>query len=81
MQYPHPLNYSGKYPYETHALIYNSSSFRPRSEFTCFVGFSQQTAIISLNRNNGLVFIIDTLLVFCETWSEFFSYYHMTFSD
>lgn len=36
--------------YETYALILNSSSFRPSSEFTRFVSFSQHTAIICLNR-------------------------------
>ena len=46
-------------------LTFNNSSFCPHRVFMCFVWFSEQTAIISLYCINWLVFITETVSVYC----------------
>ena len=49
----------------TASLTFNNSTFCPHSVFMCFVCISEQTAIISLNNINWLVFITETECVYC----------------
>jgi hypothetical protein len=39
--------------------------------FICFVWISEQTAVVSLYSGNGLVFIIETMCVYCAVGAEF----------
>jgi len=56
-------------------FIYNSSesqsTFCPHSVFMCFVWISEQTAIISLYNINWLVFITETVCVYCAVRTEY----------
>ena len=52
-------------PYVPPVLTFNNSAFCPHSVFMCFVWISEQTAIISLYSINWLVFITETLSVYC----------------
>ena len=45
-------------------LTFNSSTFCPHSVFMCFVWIWEQTAIISLNSINWLVFVTETECVY-----------------
>jgi hypothetical protein len=62
---------SGHYMYRTvvtictTSLTFNNSTFYPHTVFKCFVWISEQTAIISLNSINWLVFISETDCVYC----------------
>ena len=49
----------------TTSLTFNNSTFCPHTVFMCFVCISEQTAIISLYNINWLVFITQTLCVYC----------------
>jgi ribosomal protein S26 len=49
----------------TARLTFNNSTFCPRSVFMCFVWISEQTAIISLYSINWLLFITETVCVYC----------------
>jgi hypothetical protein len=52
-------------------LTLNNSAFRPQSVFVCLVWFSEQTAIISLNSINQLIFVMETCCIFFEAGPEF----------
>ena len=49
----------------TASLTFNNSTFFPHSVFMCFVWIWEQTAIISLYNINWLVFITETVCVYC----------------
>ena len=49
----------------TASLTFNNSTFCPQTVFMCFVWIWEQTAIISLNSINWLVFITETGCVYC----------------
>ena len=51
-------------------LTFTNSTFCPHSVFVCFVWIWEQTAIISLYSINWLVFIMETVCVYCavRTW-------------
>ena len=49
----------------TASLTFNNSTLCPHSVFMCFVWISEQTAIISLYNINWLVFITQTMCVYC----------------
>ena len=49
----------------TASLTFSDSTVCPHSAFMCFVWISEQTAIISLYNINWLVFITETLCVYC----------------
>jgi hypothetical protein len=51
-------------------FIYNSRMFCPHSVFVCFVWISEQIAIISLFNINWLVFITETVCVYCAVRTE-----------
>ena len=53
------------------SLTFNNSTFCPHSVFVCFVWISEQTAIISLYNINWLVFITETVCVYCAVRTEF----------
>jgi hypothetical protein len=49
----------------TTSLTFSNSAFCPHSVFMCFVWIWEQTAIISLYSVNWLVFITETVCVYC----------------
>jgi len=57
--------------YMHHQFNIHNSTFCPHSVFMCFVYIWEQTAIISLNSINWLVFIIETECVYCAVRAEF----------
>ena len=58
----------------TTSLTFNNSTFCPHNVFMCFVWISEQTAIISLYNINWLVFITETLCVYCAVRTLIFTY-------
>jgi len=55
----------------TTSLTFTYSTFYPHSVFVCFVWIGEQTAIISLYCINCLVFITETVCVYCEVRTEY----------
>jgi hypothetical protein len=64
-----PRKLSGYYMYRQVSSIINST-FRPHSVFMCFVWISEETAIISLNSINWLVFMTEMEYVYCAVPTE-----------
>jgi hypothetical protein len=69
-----------KIPFKAQSLFYvppgltlTNSMFCPHSVFMCFVWIWEQTAIISLYSINWLVFITETVCVYCAVQVESFS--------
>ena len=60
--------HSGHYLYQQFNT--HNSTFCPHSVFMCFVWISEQTAIISLYNINRLVFITETVCVYCAVRTE-----------
>ena len=54
-------------------LTFTNSTFCPHNVFICFVWISEQTAIISLYNINGLVFVTETVSVYCAVRTECWS--------
>ena len=52
-------------PICTASLTFNNSTFYPHSVFKCFMWISEQTDIISLYIINWLVFVTETVCVYC----------------
>jgi hypothetical protein len=55
---------------DTQGLTFRNSTFCPHSVFMCFVWISEQIAIISLYSMNWLVFITETVCVYCAVRTE-----------
>jgi hypothetical protein len=60
-------------------LTFSNSTFCPHSIFMCFVWISEQTAIISLYSINWLVFITETVCVYCAVRTGSLYIYNSTF--
>jgi hypothetical protein len=54
--------------------VVSNSTFFPQSVFMSFIWFSEQTAVISRNSINQLIFVTDKLCVFFEARNEIFKY-------
>jgi hypothetical protein len=63
----------------TDALIVNNSVFCTPSVFICFDWFSEQTAIISLNRIHKLIFVMVKCSVFFAVQTECLSIIETSF--
>jgi hypothetical protein len=74
---------SGHYMYRQWSLYvppditFTNSTFCPHSVFTCFVWIWEQTAIISLYSINWLVFITETVCVYCAVRTQFWYVIHV----
>jgi hypothetical protein len=51
--------------------------FSPQRVFMCFIRFPEETLIISQNRINRLVFIMEAQYVYCEIETEFSNIYYL----
>ena len=60
-------------------LTFSKSTFCPHSVFVYFVWISEQTAIISLYNINWLVFITETVCVYCAVRAELLSIIQVSF--
>jgi len=65
----------------TTSLTFNNSTFCPHSAFMCFVWIWEQTAIISLYSINWLVFITETVCVYCAVRTTFLYTASLTFNN
>ena len=63
----------------TASLTFSNSTFCPHSVFICFLWISEQTAIISLYNVNWLVFITETVCVYCAVRTETSNVIHASF--
>jgi len=61
----------------TASLTFSNSTSCPHSVFMRFVWISEQTAIISLNNINWLVFITEMECVYCAVRAEYLSLIHV----
>jgi len=64
-----PVKPSDKY-YVPPALTLSNSTFCLLTVFTCWLSFSQYTAVISLRRINQLVFVKEMGRVLCEVETD-----------
>jgi hypothetical protein len=51
-------------------LIICNSAFCPQNAFMHFIHFSKQTAHVSLNSSDKLIFVLETCYVFFEVWTK-----------
>jgi len=65
----------------TASLTFSNSTFCPHSVFPCFVWIWEQTAIISLYSINWLVFITETVCVYCAVRTGSLYTVSLTFSN